>query len=164
MGRHLERRPRARRGLLEDQRDVLADQVLTLVPAVLRRLEVGSELQQELELVGREVELLEEASVPQVEGHLDPPRQAAARAGSATVGASPCRCRRRNTLMTSSTTTSVSAKPRQIPHCPSVRSTIEKMRCRKPISVTRMIAASANPYRRSCVAPGMNSRRKIVFT
>ena len=54
--------------------------------------------------------------------------------------------------------------PMQIPHCARVRSTIEKMRCRNPISVTRMIARSATPYRRSCVGPGMPARLKIVCT
>jgi hypothetical protein len=66
---HLERGPGARGGLLEDQCDVLAGQVLSLVAAVLGGLQVGRQLQEEPKLLGREVELLEEAPVAKVERH-----------------------------------------------------------------------------------------------
>jgi hypothetical protein len=57
----------------KDQRDVLACQVLPFVTAVLGGLEIGREPEEELQLLGREVELLEEAPVPKVERHVDPP-------------------------------------------------------------------------------------------
>ena len=59
---HLERAARARRGLLEDQADLLLAEVLLLSPVLLGRLEVGRQVEQVAELVGREVELLEEVA------------------------------------------------------------------------------------------------------
>ena len=67
----LERDPGARRGLLEDHRDVLAQQALPLVAAVLGGLQLGGQRQQELDLARAEIKELGEASVPQVIGHLD---------------------------------------------------------------------------------------------
>jgi hypothetical protein len=52
--------------------DVLARQARPLVAAVLGRLKVGREPQEEPQLGGGEVELLEEAPVPKVERHDDP--------------------------------------------------------------------------------------------
>ncbi len=65
-GRHLERRPRARRRLLEDQGDVLARQTLALGARVLGDLERLGQLQQEPQLLRREVDLLEKAAIAQV--------------------------------------------------------------------------------------------------
>ena len=64
--------------------------------------------------------------------------------------------------MSSSTTTRLSAMPMQIDQRLKLSSVSEKTRCRNPISVTRMIAASATPYRRSCVGPGIVCTFKIV--
>ena len=66
---HLEGGAGARRRLLEDQRDVLAGEARLLVAAVLGRLEVGGQPEQEPQLLGGEVELLEEAAVAKVERH-----------------------------------------------------------------------------------------------
>ena len=68
VGGDLEGDPGPGRRLLEDEGDVLAAQARLLVAAVLRGLEVGRQLQQEADLVGREVQLLEEAAVAQVDG------------------------------------------------------------------------------------------------
>ena len=66
-GGDLERRPRAGRRLLEDQRDLLAVEPLRLGAGVLGDLQRLGELQQEPQLLRLEVDLLEEASVAQVE-------------------------------------------------------------------------------------------------
>jgi hypothetical protein len=66
---HLERGASASRGLLEDERDLLPGEVRLLVPGVLGGLQVGSELEQEPQLLGGEVQLLEEVAVAEVEGH-----------------------------------------------------------------------------------------------
>ena len=50
-------------GLFEDQGDVLAFQPLLLIAAVLGCLEVGRELEQELELLRSEVQFLEKVAV-----------------------------------------------------------------------------------------------------
>ena len=50
-------------GLFEDQGDVLALQPLLLITAVLGCLEVSGQLEQELELVGGEIELLEKVAI-----------------------------------------------------------------------------------------------------
>src|SRR6185312_5469780 len=63
----LERRPRARRRLLEDQRDLLALQPLHLTAGVLGDLHRLRQLQQETQLPWREIDLLEKAAVAQVE-------------------------------------------------------------------------------------------------
>ncbi len=84
----LERGASPRRGLLEDQGDVLAGEARLLVAGVLRGLEVGGELEQEAQLVGGEVELLEEAPVAEVEGQWRSFAQAvASTAGVAMEGA-----------------------------------------------------------------------------
>ena len=67
VGADLERRAGAGGGLLEDQRDVLALQVLGLGPGVLGGLQRLRQLQQEPQLARGEVDLLEEAAVLQVE-------------------------------------------------------------------------------------------------
>ena len=59
VGGHLEGAAGAGGGLLEDQGDVLALQPLLLVAAVLGRFQVGRQLEQELELLGGEVQLLQ---------------------------------------------------------------------------------------------------------
>ena len=69
VGGHLEGAARAGRGLLEDQRDVLAPQPGLLGAGVLGGLQLGGEVEQEAELLSREVELLEEVPVPEVRGH-----------------------------------------------------------------------------------------------
>jgi hypothetical protein len=66
VGGDLEGRARARRGLLEDQRDRLAAQARDLVPGELGGLERGGEPEQLLELFRGEVELLEQAAVAEV--------------------------------------------------------------------------------------------------
>jgi hypothetical protein len=66
---HLERRPGPGGRLLEDECDVLARQSSPLIAGVLGGLEIGGELEQELQLVGTEVQLLEEAAVAEVERH-----------------------------------------------------------------------------------------------
>jgi hypothetical protein len=48
-------------------------------------------------------------------------------------------------LMSSSTTTRLAASPMQIDHWVKLSSTVSKIRCRKPIVVTAMIASSAIP-------------------
>ncbi len=63
VGCHFEGAARAGGGLFEDQGDVLALQPLLLVAAVLGRFEVGGQLEQELQLVGGEVELFEKVAV-----------------------------------------------------------------------------------------------------
>ena len=70
IGGHLERGPGPGRGLLEDERDVLVGQVWTLIAAVLGRLQVRGQSQQELELGRGEVEFLQEAAVAEVERHV----------------------------------------------------------------------------------------------
>ena len=69
LGGDLERGASPRRRLLEDQRYVLARQVRLLVAGILRGLEVGGQLEEEPQLLGSEVELLEEAAVAEVEWH-----------------------------------------------------------------------------------------------
>ena len=69
-GGHLEGAARARGGLLEDEGDVLAAQAGHLRARDLGLLEVGRELQQEAQLRRREVDLLEEAAVAKVDGHV----------------------------------------------------------------------------------------------
>src|SRR4029453_7377901 len=69
VGGDLEGGTRARGGLLEDQGDVLARQVRPLVAAVLGRLELARQPHEEPQLIGGEVQLLEEAAVPEVERH-----------------------------------------------------------------------------------------------
>ena len=64
---HLERRPGARRRLLEDQRDLLAVEPLDLAPGVLGDLQRLRQLQEEAQLAGLEVDLLDEAAIAQVE-------------------------------------------------------------------------------------------------
>ena len=66
---HLERRPGPGRGLLEDQRDLLALQPLALGAGVLGDLERLRQPQQVPQLGRGEVDLLEEAAVFQVERH-----------------------------------------------------------------------------------------------
>jgi hypothetical protein len=83
VGGDLERRARARGGLLEDEGDVLAGQVRPLVAAVLGRLQLGRQPQEEPQLVGGEVEFLEEAPVAKVERHDGPFLSLPASAGSA---------------------------------------------------------------------------------
>ena len=80
--RDLEGRAGPRRGLLEDHRDVLAGEAGLLVAGVLGRFEVGSELEQEAQLVRGEVELLEEAPVAEVERQ----RRSFAQAVASTAG------------------------------------------------------------------------------
>ena len=46
VGRDLERAARPRRVLLEDQRDLLADELLLLAALLLRRLQLGGEVEQ----------------------------------------------------------------------------------------------------------------------
>jgi hypothetical protein len=67
VGRHLERRARAGRSLLEDQGDLLAGQPRDLRARVLDRLEGSRQAQQVRELSLREVELLQEGAIAQVE-------------------------------------------------------------------------------------------------
>ena len=67
--RDLERDARPGRGLLEDDRDVLAVQARLLVAAVLRPLQVAGQVEQEADLARREVQQRLEAAVPQVEAH-----------------------------------------------------------------------------------------------
>src|SRR4051812_5313778 len=148
--RHLERRAGPGRGLLEDERDVLPGQPLDLVAAVLRGLEVRREPQQELQLGRREVELLHEAPVPQVESHSPFPPQAAAGTGSGTDSSTACGAarpsrRRTKNLIISSTASSVREIPMQIHHWANVRETVPLIRWRNPIAVTAMMASSANP-------------------
>jgi hypothetical protein len=66
VGRHLERRARARGGLLEDQGDLLAGEPRHLGTGVLDRLQSGRQAQEVRELSLREVELLQEGAVAQV--------------------------------------------------------------------------------------------------
>ena len=105
----LERGAGPRRGLLEDQRDVLAGEARLLVAAVLGGLEVGGQLEQELQLLGREVELLEEAAVAEVERHRAGPSAQAGTAGGVGrldgSGAATEDRRRMTSLISSSTTT-----------------------------------------------------------
>ncbi len=68
-GGHLERAAGARRGLLEDQRDVLPAQALNLGPGLLGRLELGGQGDQAEKLLGGEVQLLEEVTAGEVYGH-----------------------------------------------------------------------------------------------
>lgn len=68
-GGHLEGAAGPGRGLLEDQRDVPAAQPLRLGPRLLGALELGRELDQAAELLGREVQLLEEVAACEVYGH-----------------------------------------------------------------------------------------------
>jgi hypothetical protein len=65
----LEGAARARGGLLEDEGDVLADEPLALVTAVLRRLQLAREPQQKLDVARGEVEQVGEVAAAQVNGH-----------------------------------------------------------------------------------------------
>ena len=69
VGGDLERGPGPGRGLLEDQRDLLARQPLGLGAGVLGGLQRLARLQQVAQLARGEVDLLEEAAVVQVERH-----------------------------------------------------------------------------------------------
>ena len=69
----LERDARPGRRLLEDEGDVPAAESLGLGPGRLGGLELGGQVQQEADLVGTEVEELQEAAVPQVDDHEVPP-------------------------------------------------------------------------------------------
>ena len=67
-GGDLEGAAGARRGLLEDQRDVPAAQPLHLGARLLGRLELGGQVDQAAELLGGEVQLLEEVAAGEVDG------------------------------------------------------------------------------------------------
>ena len=69
VGGDLERRARAGRGLLEDDRDVLALQARLLIPAVLRVLEVRGHVEEEADLGRGEIQQGQEVPVAQVEPH-----------------------------------------------------------------------------------------------
>ena len=69
VGRHLEGAAGARRGLLEDQADVLAGQPLTLRPDGLLALQVAGEVEEEIGSPGGEVRELEEAAVSERRSH-----------------------------------------------------------------------------------------------
>ena len=69
VGGDLERAARARRGLLEDQADLLAPQALGLEAALLRGLEAGRQVEQVEDLLAAEVEELEEVAVAQGQRH-----------------------------------------------------------------------------------------------
>jgi hypothetical protein len=69
VGGDLERGPGPGRRLLEDERDLLAVEVLDLGAGVLRELEGLGEPQEVAQLDRLEVDLLEEAAVLQVERH-----------------------------------------------------------------------------------------------
>ena len=89
---------------------------------------------------------------------------AAAATGSVTVGVRLRSCRRRNTLMTSSTTTRLAASPMQIHHCVEAQRRGDE----DPLQEAdrgdrRRSPAARSPYRRSCVVPGTASRSKIVL-
>src|SRR6185295_17894541 len=106
-----------------------------LVSAVLRRLQVGREPQQEAQLVRVEVELLQEAPVSQVDSHglllLTRPYEAAGTSpvGGRKPGTSAPRSRRRIASLTSSSTaTSDSARPMQMHHSAKSRSVVSAMR------------------------------------
>ena len=72
----LEGHARARRGLLEDHRDVLAAHSRLLVAAVLGALQVTRQVEEVANLPGAEVEELGEVPIPQVVAHgRPPPRQ-----------------------------------------------------------------------------------------
>ena len=66
--RDLERAPRPRGRLLEDQADLLLAQAFGLGAGLLRRLEIGGEIEQVADLVGRVIELLEEVATLQAGG------------------------------------------------------------------------------------------------
>ena len=83
-GGHLESGAGARRGLLEDEGDLLALETLRLETPVLRRLQRLGETQQVAQFVRPEVDLLQETPVSQVE-HVDPPSIVAAGVARATV-------------------------------------------------------------------------------
>ena len=85
--------------------------------------------------------------------------------GASTVGVRPrAPSRRRNSLMTSSTTTRLAATSDAGPPLrEGQRRRDQGPCCRNPIEVAATIARSAIPYRRSCVGPGTASRSKIVF-
>jgi hypothetical protein len=63
---NLERAARAGRGLLEDERDVLAGEVLLLTAGRLIRLQRLRQRQQLKPLEGSEVDLLEEVTTAQI--------------------------------------------------------------------------------------------------
>ena len=67
VGRDLERATRAGRVLLEDQRDLLADELLLLAALLLRRLQLGGEVDEVADLVGGVVGQLEEVPAVQVD-------------------------------------------------------------------------------------------------
>ena len=72
IGGHLEGTAGAGGGLFEDEGDVLADQLLALVAVPLGRFEVARQVEQEDELVRREIELFDKAPVVQVYRHSSP--------------------------------------------------------------------------------------------
>src|SRR5581483_1542878 len=65
VGGHLESAPRARRRLLEDQCDLLAAEVLSLVAGLAGRLEVGRECDHREQLIRCEVKFLQPAATAQ---------------------------------------------------------------------------------------------------
>jgi len=68
----LERTPRAGRGLLEDQGDVLLREVVDLAALLLGGLQFGRQVEQVPPLLGSEVQLLQEAAALQVDAHVCP--------------------------------------------------------------------------------------------
>ena len=68
-GPDLERAAGARGGLLEEKDDVLALEVAVRLPGALLRLEVGGEVNEILDLLGGEVEELEEVAARDIDCH-----------------------------------------------------------------------------------------------
>jgi len=66
----LEGAARARGGLLEDEREVLAPEPRLLVAAILGRLELRRELEQEHKFLFGEIEFLQEIAVAKIDGHV----------------------------------------------------------------------------------------------
>ncbi|KGW79196.1 hypothetical protein Y046_3834 [Burkholderia pseudomallei MSHR2990] len=83
-----ERAARAGRGLLEDERDVLAQQARLLGAAVLRALEIPREVEQIAQLARVVVDQAQQVAVVQVEAHLVSPLgcRGARRSRAATLG------------------------------------------------------------------------------
>ena len=91
VGGDLERAARPRRVLLEDQRDLLADELLLLAPFALGRLQLGRQVDQVGDLLGRVVGQLHQVPAAQVDhcAHGSPPSSGVAgdRTGHAVAAA-----------------------------------------------------------------------------
>jgi len=115
---HFECASRTRGGLFEDERDVLALEMLPLVTAVLRRLELAGKIQEEADLGGLKSSSLRKWRLRRLIGMLDSSSSVECRSAFARAGKSPEHARApARVRQYSQKSVGVSSDPRGYRHC-----------------------------------------------